>query len=174
MKFLAKLPPSKAWRLAMNTKTGQIYTGNNGVVYYGKPDQQKAKIDKAIEAFNKTGELTPDGTIYVHQVWDSISRTYKSTGPYTGPSLHDVVLFDHIPVIEINARFKRLYRGTSDVAVKFTTEQDHEMILRGASSDKFFELVGQRKIIMNPDGFYNFNVSFVKAGDKVYMELHGY
>lgn len=174
MKFLAKLPPSKAWHLAMNTATGQIYTGSNGTVYCGKPDQQKAKIDLAIDAFNKHGQLTPDGSIYVHQIWEPLTRTYKSTGPYTGSSLHEVVLFDHIPVIEINARFHRLYRGTSDVAIKFMTEQDHEMILRGSSSDRFFELVGKGKIIMNPDGYYNFNVSFVKGGDKVYMELHGY
>lgn len=174
MKFLAKLPPSKAWHLAMNTATGQIYTGLNGTVYCGKPDQQKAKIDAAIDAFNKTGQLTPDGSVYVHQIWEPSTRSYKSTGPYTGSSLHEVVLFDHIPVIEINARFKSLYRGTSDVAIKFMTEQDHQMILRGSSSDRFFELVGKGKIIMNPDGYYNFNVSFIKAGDKVYMELHGY
>lgn len=174
MEFLAKLPPSKAWHLAMNTKTGQIYTGGNGMVYCGKPDQQKAKIDKAIALFNQTGELTPDGTQYVHQVYDPATGRYKSTGPYTGSSLHDVVLFDHIPVVKISARFGKLYRGTSDVAIKFLTVEDHTMVLRGSSSDTFFELVGKGQIVMEPDGYYVFNVSFVKAGDKVYMELHGY
>lgn len=174
MQFLTKLPPSKAWHLAMNTKTGRIYTGSNGAVYCGKPEQQKAKIDAAIAAFKQNGQLTPDGSIYVHQVYDSVTRTYKSTGPYTGPSLHDVVLFDHIPVIKLHARFEKLYRGTSDVAIKFKTVEDHTMILRGSSSDKFFELVGKGQIPMEADGFYVFNVSFVKAGDKVYMELHGY
>lgn len=174
MKVLAKLPPSKSWHLAMNTKTGQIYTGDNRTVYCGKPDQQKSKIDSAIDLFSRTGELTPDGTLYVHHIWDSVAKLYKSTGPYTGPSLHDVVLLDYIPVVELRARFNRLYRGTSDVAIKFKTELDHEMTLRGSSSDKFFELVGQGKIVMESDGYYVFNVSFVKAGEKVYMELHGY
>jgi hypothetical protein len=174
VQFISKLPPSKSWRLGQNTKTGQIYMHYGGSVYCGKPDAQQRAIDEAKAKFAVDGTLTPDGSVPINQKYNPTTGRYEVVGVYNGPSLHDVELFDHIPVVRLQARFKRLYRGTSDVAVWFTTPAGHDMLLRGSSSDKFFELVGKGKIIMDTDGFYDFTVSFVKAGDKVYMELYGY
>ncbi|MNC17068.1 hypothetical protein D3C76_429780 [compost metagenome] len=174
MQFISKLPPSKAWRLARNTVTGQIYTYSNGRVYCGNPAAQQKAIDDAKAAFALDGTLTPDGTQSHQSKWDTTLSRYVPVGTYTGPSLHDVELFDHIPVVRLQAKFKHLYCGKSDVAVMFTTPAGHTMLLRGSSSDKFFELVGQGKILMDSDGYYDFNVSFTKASEKVFMELHGY
>lgn len=173
MQVIHKLAPSKAWRLAQNTVTGQVYTDHNSLVYCGKPDQQQNKIDKAKAAFALDGTLTPDGSQSSNGVWNPTTRSYEYP-TYTGPSLHDVVLFDHIPVMRLQCKFKRLYHGNSDVAVRFETPTGHPMLMRGSSSNEFFTLVGSGKIEMDSAGFYEFVVSFVKAGEKVYMELYGY
>ena len=173
MQVISKLKPSKTWRLAHNTKTGQIYTYRNMQVYCGNPEKQQDAIDQAKKAFALDGTLTPDGSYPHNQQWDAVLRRYVPIN-YTGPGLHDVELFDCIPVVRLQGKFHSLYRGTSDVAVFFTTPAGHKMLLRGSSSDKFFSLVGEGKILMDGDGYYDFNVTFVKASEKVFMELYGY
>lgn len=173
MQVISKLPPSKAWRLGRNTKTGQIFTYSNPHVYCGTPDRQQAAIDAAKSAYALDGTITPDGSTQHNRVWDTVKLQYVASG-YTGSGLHDVELFDHIPVVRLQGKFHSLYRGNSDVAVFFTTPAGHKMLLRGSSSNKFFSLVGEGKILMDNDGYYDFNVSFVKAGEKVFMELYGY
>lgn len=173
MQILQKLPPSKAWRLAHNIETGKIYTGGNWTVYCGAPHLQQGLIDAAKKKFDLTGELTPDGSTTANTTWDTTLQRYVAVD-YQGPSLHTVELFDFIPVIRIEAKFKSLYCGKSDVAVKFTDKFGHDMLLRGSSSDRFFKFVGEGKIKMDTSGFYEFDVTFVKGGEKVYMELYGY
>lgn len=165
MQVLHKLPPSKTWKLAQNTVTGHIFTSN---IYISQ-----SSIDAAKAAFAADGTVAPDGSVQrTGGVYDNkLGWVYP---PYTGPGLHDVVLLDHIPVVRLQAKFKHLYRGTSDVAIQFTTPAEYTMLLRGSSSDKFFRLVGEGKIIMNGDGYYEFDVNFSKGGDKIYMELYGY
>ena len=173
MQVIHKLAPSKSWRVAQNTSTGHFFTGYGGPVYCGKPDQQQAAIDKAKAAYALDGTVTPDGSKPIQGVYNSTTRTWEYPA-YTGPGLHEVVLYDHIPVVRLTGKFKHLYRGTSDVAIQFESPGGFTMLLRGSSSDKFFDQVGKGKILMDADGFYEFDVMFSKAGDKVYMELYGY
>lgn len=164
MQLLKKEPPKKTWRLGRNTVTGQIFTDYNSAVYCGTPTQQQAAIDKAKAAFALDGTRTPDHGRYYSRVPTN----------YSGPSLHEVELFDHIPVLRGKMKFKHIYNGTSGASIYFTDTHGHDMVLRTSYCDKFFQLVGEGKIVMDGAGFYEFNITFSKGGDKVYMELHGY
>lgn len=92
----------------------------------------------------------------------------------TGPCLSDVELFDHIPVLRVNLAFDRIYNGTSGAAIMFKDGQGYDMVLRNAFTNDFFKLVGAGKIVMDTQGVYTFDVTFTKAGEKIYMELYGY
>lgn len=173
MQVIHKLAPSKSWLLAQNKVTGHFFTGHCPTVYCGKPTQQQARIDKAKDAYALDGTVTPDGSVALGGVYDSATRSYIYP-PYTGPGLHDVVLFDHIPVVRLTGKFKRIYHGNSDIGLILECPAGFEMMLRGSSTNRFFELVGKGKILMDNDGFYQFDVMFSKHGEKVYMELYGY
>lgn len=179
MKELKQLPPKKTWRLARHKVTGRIYTDANSQVYCGSPEKQQEAINAATALRVATGENTYEGTHvpgnHVSSVYDSTLQRWRyAYANKTGLCMSDLELFAYIPVLRINLKFKKIYNGTSGASVIFEDVNGHPMVLRNSNTDDFFKFVGMGKIQMDSQGFYTVDVSFTKAGDKVYMELYGY
>lgn len=158
---------SKAWALLVDDR-GYPLTGEQE--YSGGYDQLRQRLDthRAGVAAGTIADIVPSrfnkwiGGTYPNYEYEQI-----------GPYLSGLNVLDYIPVMDVKLKFHRLYRGTSDVAIKFIDDREMVHLLRGSSSDEFFELVGQGKIQM-VDGYYHFRVTYEKGGDKVYMVLSGY
>lgn len=156
MILIKQKAPSKAWRLVRNSITGDIFTGASAVYQYAPSDLTR-RIDAAKLA--RSNGQTPEPLTKYYWRADS------------GIDTDQLEQLDHIPFCRGQMKFRSIHHGTSSIQLIFETASGGEYYLEGDSANDFFTRVGKGSIIMDAAGFYEFNFSFVKKSDKVFMTL---
>lgn len=162
MKLIKQIAPSKSWTLVRNKATGDIITGDHAVYHY-KPSALKIILDKAHQDHAAGIPVTGELGYY----WRS------SKIP-----LLDLEQLDHIPFYRGSLKFESIHNGTSSVQLILVSVNGGKYYLVGGSANDFLKRVGAGTIKMDSNGYYEFNFSFVKKSDKVFItleadDLHG-
>lgn len=146
MKEIARNPhKSKAWRVLRDTTTGDYLTGR--WYYYDlKPELLQKQIDQ-----DKAGVLTPNAR--------------------SKPTPADLEILDYMPTVRGKLKFNSAHNGNSAVQVIFESATLGRYYLDGNHTNLFFRRVGEGKIPMDSAGYYEFDFTFVKKSDKVFISL---
>lgn len=130
---------------------------------------------------DKDGDIITDGYIYsIYDIYNKIeeARDLAAKGLpvppiryYEAVQLENLEAIDTLPIYRGKMRFHSIYAGTSSIQIKFKSLTDKIYVMEGVSTDPFFLAVGEGKIKMDSDGYYEFNFGFVKRSNKVFMTL---
>jgi len=153
---IRKKTPSKSWKLIRQKSTGNILTDDH-CLYQQDPAYIKKLIIEAHDA------IANGGTAPNHKFG---AYYYSFTGTF-----EDYEQLDHIPVMRGEFEFDSIHNGTSSIQIYFKSRAGGKYTLKGNDANNFFQKVGQGKIRMSGDGFYEFNFTFTKSSTKVFMIL---
>lgn len=178
MNIIGKLPLPRTWCVVLDEHGEILNNGYDRVNEYSY-DKIVAQIQKAIS--DTTGivlleepldrpECNWDDPIKREKYleWQNKYRLWRNQQDGLAKAKRKPL--DYSPVFKEKLKFNSYSRGRSSVTMNFETEKGTQLSLGPKFTEKFIQLISEKKITVDDNGLFDVQFKMSKQGSNVYLE----